>query len=65
MKFPKGTVVYDNVRKEKIVIGCRFAPNLQPEDDLDENRYTKVCDHPHEDGSFSYICGKDWCRCMQ
>ena len=20
---------------------------------------------PHDDGDFSYICGGEWCRCMQ
>jgi len=24
-----------------------------------------VCDRPHGDGDFSYVCGSDWCRCCQ
>lgn len=24
-----------------------------------------VCESPHADGDFSYVCGSDWCRCMQ
>jgi hypothetical protein len=24
-----------------------------------------VCDEPHQDGDFSYVCGFDYCRCMQ
>lgn len=24
-----------------------------------------VCSQPHEDGDFSYVCGSDYCRCMQ
>lgn len=27
--------------------------------------YEFVCDNPHGDGDFSYICGMNWCRCMQ
>jgi hypothetical protein len=26
---------------------------------------TIVCDTPHADGDFSYICGSGYCRCLQ
>lgn len=26
--------------------------------------WVKVCGAPHEDGDFSYLCGRDYCRCM-
>lgn len=28
-------------------------------------QYEFVCEKPHQDGSYSYLCGSDWCRCCQ
>lgn len=27
--------------------------------------YEFICDRPHADGDFSYLCGGSWCRCQQ
>lgn len=27
--------------------------------------YEYVCDRPHADGDFSYMCNGSWCRCQQ
>jgi hypothetical protein len=27
--------------------------------------YEKVCDNPHDDGDFSYLCAGRYCRCQQ
>lgn len=29
------------------------------------DNYEFVCERPHQDGSFAYYCGEDWCRCGQ
>jgi len=31
--------------------------------DMDAFEY--VCDRPHADGDFSYLCGESWCKCSQ
>jgi hypothetical protein len=27
--------------------------------------YTKVADFPHQNDDFSYLCGSEYCRCIQ
>ena len=34
------------------------------EKELPDSEWEFVCERPHDDGDFSYICGFDYCRCM-
>lgn len=47
--------------------GYKFVVNDNNISDIlnNPNKYTFVCEKPHGDGDFSYICWSDWCRCMQ
>lgn len=37
---------------------ARRNRNLEPGESF-------VCECAHDDGDYSYVCGSDWCRCMQ
>ncbi|GAH71030.1 unnamed protein product [marine sediment metagenome] len=43
--------------------GRKFA--VRNPHELASDKFEKVADRPHGDGDFSYVCGSDYCRCMQ
>lgn len=34
-------------------------------ENIEQGGYSKIADSPHENDDFSYVCGSDYCRCMQ
>ena len=56
---PVAVLVGNVVRRSdgrKIVV--RRNRNLEPGESF-------VSESAHDDGDYSYVCGRDWCRCMQ
>jgi len=56
MKVKRKTVLIEKSTGDKFVV--------REEKDYDENLYEFVCDRPHEDGDYSYLCGNEYCRCL-
>lgn len=55
-KLVRGNVIRDKVTGHKRVV---LAPmNLKLYQEF-------ICEQPHQDGDFSYLCQKDYCRCKQ
>lgn len=54
--IPKGVVIYNTDYNYKFVT---------LEEIRNDEKYLFVCDRPHGDDDFSYMCGCDYCRCMQ
>lgn len=57
MKCKRGTVVCEKATGEK---RC-----LSEEEILSYDEWELVCDRPHADGDYSYLCDNQWCRCQQ
>ena len=72
--YPKMRIRFDIVRdastRRLLVKGnvVRDASGIKyvtrKEQELPEG-HQFVCDQPHDDEDFSYVCGIDFCRCMQ
>ena len=62
LPIKKGDVVQDIVSKEILVVGVGIRTQYVLEH---LNEYKFISDIPHSDGDYSYICGKDYCKCMQ
>ena len=52
----KGNVVYNESMDRKYV--------ARQDRELSDNEQI-VCQRPHEDEDFSYMCGSDYCKCTQ
>ena len=61
-KEPDMTVKKGNVIRSKVTGRKKMVWDDGVVSDAD---WEKVCDRPHEDGDFSYLCGSDYCRCCQ
>ena len=57
-RYPLGTVLKDLQDGEKFVVRCEKSQ-------YDGKFFEKVCDRPHEDGDYSYMCQNEYCRCKQ
>lgn len=53
-----GMVLQDKKTKEKLVVRAYTDKYM-------DNEYEIICEYPHEDGDFSYMCYSHSCRCMQ
>ena len=53
----KGNVVF-NINK-----GTKGRKEVIWKDREAEEGEVVVCEKPHEDGDFSYLCGGEYCRC--
>ena len=58
----KGAIVLEIKTGKKKVIG-NTIPFLKVYDNPTE--YDYLGDRPHFDGDYSYICGSNYCKCMQ
>lgn len=58
-KFKMGNVV-KQTDGHKICVMRHNIEKINQESD----KYTLVCERPHQDGDFSYGCDFEWCRCM-
>ncbi len=55
-ELKKGNVVFNTSLQKKVVIN-------KPRDlAINENF---VCETPHADGDFSYLCNNEYCRCTR
>ena len=54
----KGEVYKSRATGRKVVIA-------RDGDEVDLTIYSKICDRPHEDGYYSYLCRNQYCRCQQ
>lgn len=52
MELQKGNVIFTGGSKYVV----RTPRSLEPTEKF-------ICNRPHEDGDFSYLCGSDYCRC--
>lgn len=55
-----GEVWRNNVTNKVFVV--RTEKSIE---NIKKGDYAKVADRAHENDDFSYLCGSDWCRCMQ
>jgi len=56
-KYSAGNVVFNKVKGRKVVLARDFEDTT--------GLYEFVCNEPHEDGDYSYLCGSDYCRCTR
>ena len=56
MKLKKGNVVFNESMERKMVI-------VNDRELSANEKY--ICESPHDDGDFSYMCGSDYCKCTQ
>lgn len=64
MKVRRGNVIRNKETNEK---RCVFLmPGVEKDiTELDGNSYDFICERPHEDGDYSYLCPNEYCRCTQ
>jgi hypothetical protein len=58
MTYTKGNVLRSKRDNRKIVVNDNSLTDSHDE-------YEFVCESPHDDRDFSYICLSDYCRCQQ
>jgi hypothetical protein len=46
-----------NTHEKRVVRGPRLIAKIQ------EGGWRRVASEPHDDGDFSYMCGREYCRC--
>jgi len=46
---------------KRVVRGPSFIQTIQD----NPSEFELVADRPHGDEDFSYVCGSDYCKCMQ
>lgn len=51
----------DKYTGRKVVLGVDGLRSVRTHPES----YEFVCETPHEDGDFSYICRREYCRCLQ
>ena len=58
MIYPKKSVLFDHKTGRKFIV-------LNSDQDYSTDQFSFVCNRPHADNDYSYLCTNNWCRCQQ